>query len=220
MEQDSDDENPVLSGSALDALREFYVDRDARLKQFEDLKKGAEENAAGQILSMDAFAEDWNESQFWYSEQTATILAKELLQGTTKDSVVAVVSAPSVFVALKNEMARSGLAKEELPKVWLLEFDRRFEVFTEFVWYDFNEPCKLPPAMTVRWLSKSWGTTNEDNKVIVCTGERMETLITSLYRPQGVLTTTFEPIHSKGLSNEFFCYANFECEEWKWKSSS
>jgi NADH dehydrogenase (ubiquinone) 1 alpha subcomplex subunit 9 len=45
----------------------------------------------------------------------------------------------------------------------------------------------------------------------------METLINKLYRPQGIATTDFEPVHSKGLSNEFFCYANFECEEWKWK---
>lgn len=48
----------------------------------------------------------------------------------------------------------------------------------------------------------------------------MESLINKLYRPAGVLTTTFEPIHSKGLSNEFFCYANFECEKWRWKENS
>ena len=42
-------------------------------------------------------------------------------------------------------------------------------------------------------------------------------LINKLYRPQGIATTTFEPVHSKGLSNEFFCYANFECDRWKWK---
>ena len=73
--------------------------------------------------------------------------------------------------------------------------------------------------MTVRWLSKSWGspTASQDSKLIVCTGERMEALITKLYRPQGIATTNFEPVHSKGLSNEFFCYANFECEQWKWK---
>lgn len=62
--------NPrVLSGSALDALKEFYADRDARLQKFEDLKTVAEADAdasaAPKVLSMDAFAEDWNESQFW-----------------------------------------------------------------------------------------------------------------------------------------------------------
>lgn len=79
-------------------------------------------------------------------------------------------------------------------------------------------------AMTVRWLFKSWGATPlPETKLIVCTGERMESLMNKLYRPQGIATTNFEPVHSKGLSNEFFCYANFECESWKWreqKSSS
>ncbi len=45
----------------------------------------------------------------------------------------------------------------------------------------------------------------------------MENLINKVYRSQGIQTTTFEPIHSKGLSNEFFCYTNFECDKWKWK---
>jgi hypothetical protein len=74
----------------------------------------------------------------------------------------------------------------------------------------------LSAAMTVRWLSRSWGTP-ATSKLILCTGERMESVITVLYRPQGIATTTFEPVHSKGLSNEFFCYANFECGIWKWK---
>lgn len=74
-------------------------------------------------------------------------------------------------------------------------------------------------AMSVRWLSKAWGTgPSNESRVIVCTGERMEGLITKLYRPQGVATTSFEPVHAKGLSNEFFCYANFESAEWKWKA--
>jgi len=74
-------------------------------------------------------------------------------------------------------------------------------------------------AMSVRWLSKAWGTgPSNESRVIVCTGERMEGLITKLYRPQGVATTSFEPVHAKGLSNEFFCYANFEGAEWKWKA--
>jgi hypothetical protein len=75
-------------------------------------------------------------------------------------------------------------------------------------------------AMTVRWLSKSWGggaSGSGDSRLIVCTGERMEGLINKLYKAQGIATTNFEPVHSKGLSNEFFCYANFECERWKWK---
>ncbi|KAN0101911.1 putative N6-adenine methyltransferase domain containing protein [Hyaloscypha variabilis] len=247
MVESDEDEVPALSSSTLDALKEFYADRDARLKQFEDLKNVAEVNASGNApLTMDAFAEDWNESQFWYSDETAKTLAEELLRGADGKKTIAVVSAPSVFVQLKNLLAESGKNATEKPRLYLLEFDRRFEVFPEFVYFDFNDPLSLPPvmkanidhiicdppflsedcqtkaAMTVRWLSRSWGADSPatDSRLIVCTGERMETLINKLYRPQGISTTTFEPIHSKGLSNEFFCYANFECDHWKWKGKN
>lgn len=37
------------------------------------------------------------------------------------------------------------MEKAKRPKVWLLEFDMRFEVFKEeFVFYDFKAPMKLP----------------------------------------------------------------------------
>jgi hypothetical protein len=73
---------------------------------------------------MEAFAEDWNESQFWvrnglflitrlhtdgnaqYSDETATVLAEELLRGADAENSIAVVSAPSVFVQLKNLLVR------------------------------------------------------------------------------------------------------------------
>jgi len=55
-------------------------------------------------LSMSAFAEDWNESQFWYDDETAVTLARELLDGAGKEDVIGVVSAPSVFVQVVNLM--------------------------------------------------------------------------------------------------------------------
>lgn len=51
---------------------------------------------------MDAFTEDWNASQFWYSDETATVLARQLLDGASDDTKIAVVSAPSAFIQLKN----------------------------------------------------------------------------------------------------------------------
>ncbi|KAG9229857.1 putative N6-adenine methyltransferase-domain-containing protein [Amylocarpus encephaloides] len=251
---DNDDHEPlVLSGSALDALKEFYADRDALQKKFEDLKTGAEDEFDGandrsggerkaKMLSMDVFPESWQDSQFWYSDETATALADELLDGATAETTIAVVSAPSVFIQLKNILKKEDKAAASRPKIWLLEFDKRFDVFEEFVFYDFKTPLKLPPemkgsidrfivdppflsedcqtkaALTVRWLSKIWLVTNpSDSRLIVCTGERMEGLVNKLYRPSRIVTTNFEPVHSKGLSNEFFCYANFECGKWKWR---
>ncbi|EMR65298.1 putative n-6 adenine-specific dna methyltransferase 2 protein [Eutypa lata UCREL1] len=239
---DSDDEPIALSSHALGALKEFYAERDSHADKFARLKEAAEQNAAeGKPLSMDAFTEDWNESQFWYSDETATLLARELLDGATGDDVVAVVSAPSVFVALKNLLsATSSESDRPNPAVYLLEHDQRFSVFSEFIFYDFQQPIKLPAhlkgsatriicdppflsedcqtkaALTVRWLSKQQQQQPRP-RLIVCTGERMETLVKKLYGGLGTHTTTYEPVHAKGLSNEFYCYSNFECGAWRFK---
>lgn len=58
---------------------------------------------------MDAFTEDWNASQFWYSDETATALARQLLDGATDETCIAVVSAPSAFIQLKNLVVRSTM---------------------------------------------------------------------------------------------------------------
>lgn len=240
----SDDESDLeLSTSTLDALKSFYAERDARAEQFAKLQAEAEERHALDVkLSMDAFTEDWNESQFWYSDETATFLAKQLLADATPTTSIAVVSAPSVFVQLKNLLNSDAYKDKPKPKLTLLEHDNRFAVFAdEFVFYDFAQPLKLPShlkgafdrvivdppflsedcqtkaALTVRWMLKSSQGKEEKEekgekpKIIACTGERMETLVTEkLYKSYGLRTTTFEPKHARGLSNEFYCYANFE----------
>lgn len=234
-----------LSAGTLDILKEFYSERDTRQKAFEDLKSQAEyEFDNKKPLSMEAFTEDWNASQFWYTDDTASKLAKQLLDGSTSESKIAVVSAPSVFLQVKNLLAEKDASTR--PHITLLEFDERFSVFKEFVKYDFEQPIKLPSelkgqydaiicdppflsedcqtkaALTVRWLAKNWpalttsATSSEKQvKLVVCTGERMESLIHKLYGKAGIQTTSFEVVHAKGLSNEFRCYANFESDSWK-----
>jgi len=44
-----------------------------------------------------------------YSEETANLLATELLDGATADMTIGIVSAPSVFVALKNMLVSCSL---------------------------------------------------------------------------------------------------------------
>ena len=83
-------------------MKDFYVEKDAREKQFDELKARAQDDADCHDLSMEAFTEDWNASQFWYDEETALTLAGELLAGATKETTVAVISAPSVFVKIKH----------------------------------------------------------------------------------------------------------------------
>jgi hypothetical protein len=126
-----------------------------------------------------------------------------------------------------------------------LEYDKRFEVVgRDFVFYDYQLPLRLPhemkgafdriicdppflsddcqakTALTARYLAKEWAPASASSggiRFVTCTGERMEPLIAKLYGGIGVKTTTFEPAHSKGLSNEFRCYANFECDDWTWR---
>jgi len=64
---------------------------------------------------MDVFAEDWNASQFWYADATAALLARNLVAGARVRDTIAVVSAPSVFVALKNAVVRRRPSPSFLP---------------------------------------------------------------------------------------------------------
>ncbi|KAL8821341.1 MAG: hypothetical protein Q9223_000606 [Gallowayella weberi] len=142
-----DDENdmPQLSADTLAILGDFYSERAQNEKQFEDLKAQKAQDRVEAPLSMTMFSEDWNASQFWYSDETAILLAEQLLKDSTKDTKIAVVSAPSVFVQIKNRLLLTGREESasETPQVTLLEFDQRFGVFEEFVHYDFQSPFKL-----------------------------------------------------------------------------
>ena len=51
-----------------------------------------------------------------YSDDTATLLAKQLLEGATSETCIAVVSAPSVFIQLKNLLV-SFLSLQQYPSL-------------------------------------------------------------------------------------------------------
>ncbi|KAK3065650.1 hypothetical protein LTS18_002575, partial [Coniosporium uncinatum] len=146
---EADDDVPQLSTDTLDLLKQFYSEKDARDKQFEDLKAQAEDDFATGPLSMDSFTEDWNASQFWYNDETATTLAEQLLNDATDETAIAVVSAPSCFIQIKNLLASKKFSAK--PTITLLEFDERFAVFKEFVPYDFEHPTQLPVELKGRF---------------------------------------------------------------------
>lgn len=68
-------------------------------------------------------------------------------------------------------------------------------------------------ALTLSYLLRP----SPQPRVIISTGERIEPLIRKLFfRAYGVRTTDYEPEHERGLSNEYWCYANFD-EGWGWR---
>ncbi|KAK3174939.1 hypothetical protein OEA41_002185 [Lepraria neglecta] len=138
---EDDDEALELPSDTLAALQDFYSERDSREKCFADLKAEVERKGSQAQLSIDMFSEDWNASQFWYSDETATTLAKQLLEGASTSTNICIVSAPSVFVQLKNLLASE---ERKVSDIRLLEYDKRFDVFEEFIYYDFEHPLKLP----------------------------------------------------------------------------
>ncbi|SPO05085.1 related to NADH2 dehydrogenase (ubiquinone) 40K chain [Cephalotrichum gorgonifer] len=232
---DTDDEPLALSSHALEALAQFTAERDVQVHRFEKLKMEVDaQHSRDAALTIESFTEDWNESQFWYTQETARLYAGELLRGATSLTNIAVVSTPSVFVEMKNILAE--WPEEDRPSVILLEHDERFKVFAEYVHYDYrrpfnlpghlqgtidrvicdppflNEDCQTKMAMSVRWMTRA----AKAARVIISTGERMQPIVLKLYKAFGVRTTTLEPRHARELGNEFLCYASFEGPSWSW----
>lgn len=60
---------------------------------------------------MSVFAEDWQLSQFWYSEETARELACEVLRSSGSSDRIGFLSSPTAFVAFQNLMLDLSMEK-------------------------------------------------------------------------------------------------------------
>ncbi|KAG9491999.1 EEF1A lysine methyltransferase 1 [Eleutherodactylus coqui] len=207
---DEDDDGLQLSAHTLAALQEFYTEQQQR----ESLKSGPDYDK----FAVGAVEEDWQLSQFWYSDETALSLAKEAIEASGKNGRIACVSAPSVYQKLK------GLVADDVT-VYLLEYDRRFSVYgDEFVFYDYNNPLDLPerllqhsfdlvlvdpPYLSEECLRKTAETIQflSKGKILLCTGAVMEDLVTQIL---GLKMCKFIPKHNRSLANEFKCFANYD----------
>lgn len=240
---DFDDEPLTLSADTLAALQQFRTEEESRKEHFAKLYQELEDRYDElQKSSIDDYKEDWQLSQFWYTDETADILARALLEGADEDTVVCIASAPSVYAAVTR------LPADQIPTkhIYLLEFDKRFGVMAGkkyFHFYDYNKPDEVPEVIRNKchrllidppFLEKECQTKSaqaarnllaENNgektasgdqkfKLISSTGERMRDIIKKTY-PETHLTS-FLPEHKNGLSNEFRCYASFECPYWKY----
>lgn len=227
--KDEEDEPLVLSGYALAALQSFQAEEQAEKDRFAALQSRAQSRFAdvqkediGQDQeepNIEEFKEDWQLSQFWYSVETASALAQELLSDPGGAALrIGVLCAPSVYPDLKRHKAQDA---------WLFEIDTRFEVLAgqKFVKYDYNFPLRFPPklkgtfdrliidppflsdecetkaAMTARALGKPTA------RYIICSGAKMRDLCLRLYRAK---ESRFQVGHRNGrLSNDFMCLLNY-----------
>ena len=212
-EEEGEEEGPELSAETFSVLAEFYQEQEER---------EARQAAAGEVVEV-ALPEDWQLSQFWYSESTAAALAAAVAAAVGEvagGARVACVSAPTLYRAL---------AKLPNIKATCFEFDQRFAAFGEdFRFYDYRAPLEVdrglreafdlvfldPPflseeclaktAVTARLLAKERGT-----PTVLCTGEVMAGLAARLL---DLHMCAFLPRHENNLANQFRCFANFDLD--------
>ncbi|KAK6879957.1 Protein-lysine N-methyltransferase EFM5 [Candida tropicalis] len=166
------------------------------------------------------------------------------LKGADDETVVVIASAPSVYAAIKQfppeEIPTEHIYLLEFdPRFKVLAGSEHFSV------YDYNKPNDIPEklrnkchrilidppfleeecqtksseaARNLLVKDRSGKTKSGDDKykLISSTGERMNELVTKKNYPDTKMTD-FYPEHKNGLSNEFRCYASFECSYWKFQ---
>ncbi|KAK8381560.1 hypothetical protein O3P69_018572 [Scylla paramamosain] len=121
------EEVPQLSAATLGALLEFYGEEEERQDRLRDVQEGE---------IPDTFTENWNLSQFWYSDTTSQRLASECLRVAGDKGAIACLSCPTLYRTLR--------AQEHQCQVSLLEYDTRFACFgSDFYFYDYRSPLAL-----------------------------------------------------------------------------
>jgi len=202
-----------------------------------------EQQAKPVEVKIDDFKEDWQLSQFWYADDTARTLGKALLEGADEDTVIVVASAPSVYAAIK-QFPKDEIPTKHIYLLEYDSRFKVLAGSDRFFLYDYNKPNDIPdllrhkchrllidpPFLEANCQTKSaqaaknllvkenerLGRTESGDikfKLISSTGERMHDVVTNHY--PGTKITNFYPEHKNGLSNEFRCYATFECSHWK-----
>ncbi|XP_066400904.1 EEF1A lysine methyltransferase 1 isoform X3 [Molothrus aeneus] len=91
LKMDDDDDIPQLSSHTLAALQEFYLEQQQR--------EGMKTSQGFNQYSIGSIEEDWQLSQFWYSDETASCLAKEAVLAAGKGGSFDVVIADPPYLS-------------------------------------------------------------------------------------------------------------------------
>lgn len=180
--------------------------------------------------SIEAFTEDWQLSQFWYSAETVATLARELIalgreraaaRGAA-DCRLACVCAPSVYVALRAMLADAPGGV----RAAVFEIDERFALYgDEYARYDYTQPHEVavhwrgafdailidPPFLSEECLARVAETVallkrEPDVPVILCSGAVMAEHAERLL---GLRVIAYRPQHARNLSNPFHCFISY-----------
>lgn len=91
VQENGEDELPILSSQSLAALREFLDERSREVDAVDDSKEVA------------LLTEDWRLSQFWYDRHTAETVAAEVvaLGETLPSPRLACIACPTLYAYLK-----------------------------------------------------------------------------------------------------------------------
>ncbi|KAL0333575.1 UNVERIFIED_CONTAM: EEF1A lysine methyltransferase 1 [Sesamum angustifolium] len=209
VKEDDEDDVPMLSSQALEALKEFLAEQNRELEAADDVEEVA------------LVAEDWRLSQFWYDLRTAETVAAEVaaLCQTLPSPLVSCIACPTLYAYLKKIVP-------EVP-AQLLEYDKRFEQYgTDFTFYDYNQPEDIPSSLkhsfpivvadppylskeclekvaeTIRYLSIPG-----ESYLLLLTGEVQKDLAAKLL---GLHPCGFRPQHSSKLGNEFRLFTSYD----------
>ena len=214
--KDDDDDMPQLSADTFSALSEFYKEQEEREQQQVEVRDLIEN---GKDID---WKEDWQLSQFWYSDETANDLAKAVINAVGDGGRIACISAPTLYRACK---------KIENTKVNfdLFEYDKRFAAYGDnFHFYDYKAPLDVnrelrekydlvfadPPFLSEECLTKTMVTvkflTKEGGNIVLCTGAVMANLANRL---ANLNVCQYQPVHQNSLSNPFQCFANFDLDQ-------
>jgi len=162
---DDDDDIPQLSTNALAALQEFLQERQAQQEMEAVDEAETTDDQQQQQQELRHVSEDWQLSQFWYTESTALALAREALAAAGDGGRIACVSCPTLYKAVVDTLnkeageaeAAAGMSDSSAtsspslpPRAVVLEFDRRFAKWgRDFVFYDYQDPSV--PDLPVEW---------------------------------------------------------------------
>lgn len=208
-----DDDPPMLSTNAIEALKEFLAEQNHSTIQESSAEVKEEEGAL--------VTEDWRLSQFWYDRETAETLAKEVLTlcHSLDSPSIACIACPTLYAYLKK--INSGVPAQ------LLEYDKRFEQCgSEFTFYDYNQPEDLPTSLNHSfpivvadppYLSKEClEKVTQTISFLVRPGKSFLLLLTGAVQKDnaaellGLHPCGFRPQHSSKLGNEFQLFTNYD----------